>query len=640
MHGNQMVVLDEKVKPTKETIQLLWKYATKKKGQLCIVFLFSIISAALGVFTIFLLGDMMTVISNIAFANSSQAEINQLLAGSAKPGEPVPFIPISAFAGAETKFIWILCLAGGAYLIQYVLNTIQSRLLVNVAQGIGYFVRCDLFHKLQRLSSSYLDSQSTGNMMSVFTNDVDILVSTFSQSINGLVTGLSIVVGGLILLFVVNPVLAAIAVGLSAILFYFVTIFIKKSQPHFKKQQKMLGELSSEIQEYNFAHDMISLYGYEDEVIKDFDKKNQELRHATFKAQMISGLIFPYNNFINNFVIATITALIFVFQVYVPNIMTISGLAAGTQLPSIIVIFVMTLRQTTTQISQILSQINALQLTFAASARVQNIFKVKDENNKGRTKNLKVSKADIIFDNVCFSYIEGKPVLNNISFEAKPGTMNAIVGPTGSGKTTIISLLNAFYDIDSGSIKVDGQDLSHCKRSSIRNNVALVLQDSFMFNGTIAENIKYGRLDATKSEIIKAAKASGAHKFISRLPHGYETVISNNSDLLSEGEKQLISIARIFLSKAKIIILDEATSYVDTKTEKDIQAATRRLMKNRTSIVIAHRLSTIKDADNIIVIKDGIQIESGNHTTLMKNKQFYYKLNTALDGDFDTEANR
>lgn len=620
MRENQLIMPDKKIKPTRETIQLLWKYASKKKISMIIVILFSILASALSIFTIFLLGDMATIITNMAVEHV--------------------YPNLEEVKGSTQRFIWTLVIASIAYILNFILNAIQSRLLVNIAQGIGYFVRSDLFHKLQRLSSAFLDTESTGNMMSIFTNDVDILVSTFSQSINALVSGCSMVVGGVILIFVVNPVLAAIAVALATFLFFFVSLFVKKSQPHFKKQQKMLGDLSSEIQEYNFAHDMITLYGYQDEVITSFNKKNEELKTATFKAQMISGLIFPYNNFINNFIIATITALIFIFNFFAPNIISITGLAPGTHITSTIFIFVMMLRQTTTQVATILSQINALQLTFAASARVQNIFSVKDEDNRGRTKNLKVTKAKIEFNDVSFSYIPNKPVLKNISFIAKPGTMNAIVGPTGSGKTTIISLLNAFYDIDSGTITVDGQNLKECKRSSIRDNVALVLQDSFMFNGTIAENIRYGRYTASKNDIIKAAKASGAHKFINRLPNGYDTIISNNTDLLSEGEKQLISIARIFLSKAKIIILDEATSYVDTKTEKDIQAATRRLMKNRTSIVIAHRLSTIKDADNIVVIKDGNLIESGNHTTLIKNKQFYYQMNTALDGDFDSETNR
>lgn len=616
MHGNSTIITPEiKVKPTKEIIGLLWRYASKKRIQLIIVFLFAFLSALAAMFTLFLLGDLMTIFFGMI----------------AKEGQSL------------TKFIWVISIAFVSYVLQFCFSGIQAWLLVNVAQGIGYFLRNDLFHKLQKLSNSYLDSQSTGNMMSVFTNDIDILVSTFSQTINGLITGTAMVIGGVILIFVINPILASIALVMCVLLFLFVGLFIKKSQPHFRNQQKMIGKLSSEIQEYNFAHDMISLNGYQDEIIKDFESKNNELKNATFKAQLISGLIFPYNNFINNFVITVIMTLILIFQCFTPNLMTISALPnAGSILtiPSIITMFVMVLRQTTSQVAQILSQANALQLTFAAASRVQSVFNVKNENNKGRTKKLFANKGHIKFDDVSFSYIEGKPVLKNINFEALPGTMNAIVGPTGSGKTTIISLLNAFYDVDSGKITIDNQNLSKCKRSSIRDNIALVLQDSFMFNGTIADNIRYGRLNATKSEIIKAAKAANAHKFIMRLPHGYDTVISNASDLLSQGEKQLISIARVFLSKAKILILDEATSYVDTKTEKDIQAATRKLMKKRTSIVIAHRLSTIKDADQIIVIKDGIKIETGNHQELMKNKQFYYKMNTALDGDFDTEMNK
>lgn len=596
-----------------EIMKFLWDYSSRNKFWVILVLITSLLSAGFSLFAVFLMSEIVGSIMYLSLVNFT-------------------------WNSTGVKFVITISMMLGSYILFFICNCIQSRLLVNISQHIGFFLRADLFKKLQHLATSFLDSQSTGNLMSIFTNDIDILVMTFSQSINTFVTGVASTIGGLLLIFLANPVLASISLGLCIILFFFLILFIKKSQPHFLKQQHLLGELSSEVQEYNFAHDMTTLYGYEKEIIDNFDKKNLELRKTTRKAQTISGLIMPYNNFINNFIITIIMLLLFVFMALKQEIFDVR--AINMNLVSLAMLFLAVLRQTTSQLSQFLSQLNALQLTFAASRRVKSILDAENEPNKNRKKTLKVKQANIKFDNIHFSYVENKPILKGISFEAKQGTMNAIVGPTGSGKTTIINLLSAYYDINSGKIEIDGQDIAKCKRSSIRDNVALVLQDSFMFNTTIMENIRYGRMDATDEEVIKAAKLSNAHKFISRLPEGYKTVISNDHELLSEGEKQLISIARIFLSKAKILVLDEATSYVDTKTEKDIQAATRRLMKSRTSIVIAHRLSTIKDADNIVVIKDGEQIEMGNHQQLMKNKKFYYQLNTAMDGNFDIEQDR
>lgn len=607
---------ETKMQLTKQTIKLLWKYSSKHYLYLILVLISALVSAAVGLLAYYYMGEVTDVIPYLAGIPDFMKHDNYL-----------------------HDFIVAISLMGAFFIIQFIFSALQSRLLVTISQDLGYYLRHDLFNKLQKLSASYLDAQSTGNLMSVFTNDIDVLVAQFSQIINSLVSAFFFTIGGVIFITLINPILSVIALGICGFLFLFVIIFIKKSQPYFIKQQEMLGELSSLVQEYNFAHEMTTLYGYEKEVINNFEKQNLQLKKATRKAQTISGLIFPYNNFINNFVITVIMILIFVLLCFKPELIEIAAIKFDSPI-AIILMFIMILRQTTSKISEMLSQLNALQLTFAAAQRVQSILNVPNENNTRRTKNLKVSKADVKFNDIFFGYLPDKPVLKGINFNAKPGTMTAIVGPTGSGKTTIISLLSAFYDLDKGSICIDNQDIATCRRHSIRDNIALVLQDSFIFNDTILENIRYGRLDATREEIIKAAKLSNADKFISRLPKGYDTVISNDFELLSEGEKQLISIARIFLSKAKILILDEATSYVDTKTEKDIQKATKKLMKSRTSLVIAHRLSTIKDADNIIVIKDGVQIEQGNHHELMKNKKFYYQLNTAMDGDFDIEKNK
>lgn len=531
------------------------------------------------------------------------------------------------------EFILIMCLFLGFYIIQVVLGWIQGYILIRLSQKIGFDIRFDLFNKLQRLSISYLDTQSTGGLMSCFTNDVDVVVSTFSQTINQLVNAVFVLIGSTIMLFLINPILAAISIGLALVLFVFVGFFIKKAQPYFLRQQQILAEITADVEEYNFAHKMTTIYGYQRKIIDAFEKKTKDLRSTSTHAQIISGLIFPYNNFINNIIITIITSVIVVLMCFRPDLLELG--AFGFNGVAVASLYLMLLRQTTSQISTIFSQFNLFQLAFAALARIKNVLVVPNEVTKHRTKSIEINKGRIEFKNVSFGYYPNKRVLNNINFVAEPGTMNAIVGPTGSGKTTIISLLAAYYDIDEGEIAVDGQDISKYTKHSIRESIALVLQDSFLFSGTIMDNIRYGRLSATDEEVFKAAKVSSANKFIEKLPDGYKTLVANDSELLSEGEKQLISIARAFLSNAKIIVLDEATSYVDTKTEKDIQAGMRKLMKAKTSIVIAHRLSTIKDADNIVVIKDGIQVESGNHETLMDNKSFYYKLNTAMDQDFD-----
>lgn len=610
---NTQVQKQSTFKLFKVSSQIIWYYTKKSKWMILTVLLSSMLSAGLMLYTIYLMG---TFLSDIFV---------QLIA------DPT----VAGFKNQDVlmTFIMTMSLFFGSYILQMLFSVLQSRLLVKISQNLGYNIRFDLFNKLQNLSIKYLDTQSTGNLMSCFTNDVDIVIVTFSQAITQSISALFTLVGAIIMVFLINPILATVSIVLAVLLFFFVGFFIKKSQPHFLRQQQLIGEVSSDIEEYNFAHKMSTLYGYQDEVISNFSKKIDSLKHASTKAQIISGIIFPYNNFINNIIITIVTTIIILFISFIPDLMNVTAFNfTGFAVASL---YLMLLRQATSQISTIFSQLNQFQLAFAALSRIKNVLDVPNESKLGKSKKIKVTKGEISFNHVSFSYIEGKRVLNNINFVAKPNTMNAIVGPTGSGKTTIISLLSAYYDLDDGNILIDGSDINQFSKHSVREYISVVLQDSFLFDDTIMENIRYGRLKSSDEDVFKAAKLSNAHKFISKLPNGYNTQVSNASELLSEGEKQLISIARAFIANTKIIVLDEATSYVDTKTEKDIQAGMRKLMKNKTSIVIAHRLSTIKDADNIVVIKDGNQIESGNHETLMKNKQFYYKLNTAMDQDFD-----
>ncbi len=594
-------------KLAKESFQLLYKYSAKNKWLLIVAFLLTILITFSQIFGLFILGlALQDILSNLVFDPGTRSTM---------------------------RFVYLIIIFASMYLTSFLCQYLQSYLLVRTAQNIGYFVRYDLANKLQKLSISYLDTMSTGDLLSRFTNDVDAIVVTFSQSIGQVINASFTIIGVIISIFLINPVLAAISIVLIPILFVFILFFIRKSQPYFLKQQKILGDINSDTEEFISAHKMTSLFRFEKQVIDIFKIKNDGLKNVSTRAQAISGVIFPYNNFINNFTICIIACLQVILLIYAPDVVSITAISQ-LKFPAIVVsMFVMFLRNVTSQISTIFTLFNQFQLAFAALKRVNEILS--QPNETVQNKNIKFGKPLIEFKNVSFGYTPSKMVLNNISFVAKPNSMNAIVGPTGSGKTTIISLLTRFYDINQGQILIDGKDISQYSRKSIRKEIGIVLQDSYLFSDTIMENIRIARPNASDEEVIKAAKLANAHKFITQLPNGYNTKVENGEELISEGEKQLIAISRAFLSKAKIIILDEATSYVDTKTEKDIQIAMNKLMKSRTSFVIAHRLSTIRDADNIVVIKDGNLLESGNHKQLIEHNGFYAKMTKASNNDLD-----
>lgn len=600
--NNIKSVKSDKKEILRNTIRLLKTYAIKDKKSFLISVILSICIAFVNLFALFVTGDFVQNIVKLFDGVNKEELIN---------------------------FIITLCIIIIFYITQFALSAYQNFILSSMIQNLGYQMRKDMFSKLLKVPNSYLDKQPTGDFMSSFTNDTDLILLTFCMSFASFLNAIFMVIGGVLLIFLVNPILASICIGVIGLLYFLIILFIKKSQPYFIKQQQILGKITSEVEESNFAHKMSILYRNQDEMIKKFDSGNKIFKTFSLKGQTISGLISPYDNFVNNIVITISTVIAIMLAIFEPNLINITAIK-DIEIIGIITLYLMVLRTITSQLAGIISQINVFQMVIAASLRILRLLDAEDELTWNRTKILKVKNPEIKFENIDFSYIKDKPILKNINFTVAPNTMNAIVGPTGSGKTTIINLLSAFYEVNNGKIFIDGVDLGECTRKSIRENIALVLQDSFMFTNTIRENIRCGRLTASDSEVEKAAKLANAHNFISRLPKGYDTIISNSEELLSEGEKQLISISRAFLSNAKILILDEATSYVDTKTEKDIQLAMNKLMKSRTSIVIAHRLSTIKDADNIIVIKDGIQIESGNHNKLMKNKEFYYKLNSTI----------
>lgn len=595
-------------------MKILMKYmlVNKNKRLFYISLILSLLSAVLLVLSLFAMGKSVDIIQEIVI--------------------PIPFKdpPIKAFA-INISLMAIF------YFLTSIFNFIQNRIFVYISQNMGFQMRKDLFNKLQSLPFSYIDKKSTGDIMSCFTNDVDAIIFTLTQNAASTINAVFSVFAILVAMLLLNVILGAIALVITPLLLLLIFYFVKKSQPHFIDQQDKLGVINGNVEEMVAVHKMITAYGYEKKMVRMFAKENNSLAKSSYKAQLISGIIFPYNNFVNNLVVAIISLGLTVLLILSPNIFD-SIKVIDINPASSILLFTLFLRQFTTPISTFFASINSFQLAFAAINRVNNVLEATDEVSQENKPKLVVPHGEIKFKNVDFRYEpDGKKIIKNLTLTLKPNTVNAIAGPTGSGKTTIISLLTKFYDIENGEILIDNNNINQVTRHSLRENISIVLQDSYLFSTTILENIRCAKPSATEAEVITAAKLSNAHDFIMRLPQGYQTKINNGIDLISEGEKQLIAIARAFLSKAKIIIFDEATSYVDTKTEKDIQQAMYKLIKNRTAILIAHRLSTIKDADQIAIVKNGVLIEKGNHQTLMRKKGFYYKLNASHNDDIDLD---
>ncbi len=519
-------------------------------------------------------------------------------------------------------FISILLVS---YLTSSICNYFVSFIITIIGCNVGFDIRRDLFNKLQKLPFSWLDTQSTGDIMSRLTNDVEVLTDTLADQTSQLFVGIITVIGMCIGMLILSPMLTAIFLVSFALLYSLVILILKKSQPFFIKKQNYTGSLNGFVEEYVSSQKVVNLFGYQNIANNKFQKINDNLGDATFKSQLISSIIFPYNNFINNFMLMFMTIISITFMV-TGNGGYLYGSIVKLKGVGLIFSFILMQRQFTMPISNFMSMINQFQLAFAGANRFFEILNETEEKDLNNNKKIKITKGHVEFKNIDFSYDSKKQIIKNLSLEAQPGTMNAIVGSTGSGKTTLISLLTRFYDINGGSILIDGHDISKYSKSNIRKNITIVLQDTFLFSESIRENILYGNLDATEEDVINAAKHANAWHFIQQLPKGLDTILTSSNSIISEGEKQLIAISRAFLSKAKIIILDEATSYVDTKTERDIQEAMANLMKSRTSFVIAHRLSTIKKANNIVVLKNGELIEQGNHNKLLSKKGLYYNM--------------
>jgi ATP-binding cassette subfamily B protein len=508
----------------------------------------------------------------------------------------------------------------GNYLLTWIFSIIYGRIMADTAQKAMRNMRQDLFDHMQKLSIGYYDRQTAGDLLSRLTNDMDAINRLLSQNLVAFFQSVTSLIGVLIIMFALSLSLTLAALTVIPLTFLVTFLIMKYSRPAFQKLQKSLGELNSLMEEDLSGQRVVIAYGQQGRSLSVFDKLNQSVRDAGVKANILAGLMPPITGMLNNLDVIVVVGV----GAYL-NIQGLGGVTIG-----MIASFAEYTRRFGRPVMQISNLFNSM---MAALAGAERIFEVLDTTPEiiDRPDAISLEKIDgkVHFDDVSFGYSENLPVLKNINLEAKPGKTIALVGPTGAGKTTIINLLSRFYDVDSGRILIDGNDLQGIQQDDLRKKLGIVLQDTFLFADTVMENIRYGRLEASDEEVMEAARLSNAHDFIRHLPEGYQTELSERGSNLSQGQRQLLSIARAILADPSILILDEATSSVDTRTEVEIQKALLKLMEGRTSFVIAHRLSTIRNADQILVINEGQLIERGTHEDLLQQKGFYYNLYTS-----------
>ncbi len=601
----------EKAKDFKGSIGKLARYMSEYKLALVFVVIFAITSTVFNIIGPKLMGNATTEIFNgiIAKVNGT-GDVN--------------FDTLGA----------ILLLLIGFYLISSICSFIQGWLMTGISQKVSYRLRKELIAKINRLPMNYFDRSTNGEALSRVTNDVDTLAQNLNQSITQLVTSITTIIGVLVMMLSISPLMTLVAILILPVSLALVLIVVKISQKYFKSQQEYLGHINGQVEEVYGGHNIIKAFNREERVIKDFDEANDVLFKSAWKSQFFSGIMMPVMTFVGNLGYVGVAVL--------------GGFLAanGTIMVGDILSFIQYVKNFTQPITQLAQVSSMLQSTAAAAERVFE-FLAEDEEEQcakehamltdtsGNTRNVTTLDitGDVTFEHVRFGYNPEKIIINDFSANVKQGQKIAIVGPTGAGKTTIVKLLMRFYELNGGRILVDGYDIADFDRSELRELFGMVLQDTWLFKGSIMENIRYGKLDATDDEVIAAAKAAHVDHFIRTLPGGYDMELNEEASNVSQGQKQLLTIARAILANNKILILDEATSSVDTRTEIQIQKAMDNLMKGRTSFVIAHRLSTIKDADLILVLKDGDIIEQGSHEELLEKNGFYAELyNSQFDG--------
>ncbi|MCM0648178.1 ABC transporter ATP-binding protein/permease [Clostridium swellfunianum] len=574
-----------KPKNFKGTIRRLWKYFGKERYLLSFIFLLVFISAAIGLSVPRLVGRAIDAMS---------------------PGKAlVDFSALQVVVG--TLVI--------AYITDVFISFLQGWLMAGLSQRIVKNLRKTLFAKLQKLPVIFFDTRTHGEIMSRLSNDVDNVSSTISQSTTQLMSNAITIVGAFVMMLSMSPILTLASIITIPMVFGLTKTIAKRTKVLFKEQQANLGNLNGHIEETISGIHVVKAFNHEAKVIEQFESMNSKLCQVGIRAQIWSGYIMPIMNVINNIGFSVVAAV--GGTLAVKDLITVGTIAS----------FISYSRQFSRPLNEVANIFNTLQSAVAGAERVFEVLDEKEEPEdiKG-ARVLENPRGEVVFENVTFGYRKEVPVLKNVSFKAEAGKSIALVGPTGAGKTTIVSLLTRFYDVTEGRILIDGYDIREYTRDSLRKCFGIVLQDTYLFSGTIKENIKYGKLDATDEEVEKAAAMANADVFIKRLPKGYDTVLSESGSNLSQGQRQLLAISRAILSNTPILILDEATSSVDTRTELNIQEAMLKLMEGRTSFIIAHRLSTIRDADTIMVIDKGGIMEKGNHDNLIKSRGVYHDM--------------
>lgn len=592
--GRGVIMPVKKAKDVRHTLKRLWDFFKNEKKQLFITFLLIIISGLLGLLVPFFIGKAIDAI----FPGKSLVEFEKL------------------------KVIVLLLLS--IYILDNMLTFLQEYMVAGIAQRVVFTLREKLFGKLQSLPIIFFDIHTHGEIMSRLSNDIDNVSTTISQSTVQFMASIVNILGSLVMMIYLSP-LMTVASMITVPMVYFLTRFIaKKTKLLFREQQKTLGKLNGHIEESIAGIHVVKAFNNEEKVINEFKVQNDILRNVGVKAQIWSGFIMPLMNVINNFGFGVIA--IFGGSLAVKGIISVGVIAS----------FISYSKQFTRPLNELANTFNTLQSGIAGAERVFEILdeaeERKDSDNAIVIDNI---KGEVEFKDVTFEYTKGEPVLKDISFKVASGTNIALVGPTGAGKTTIVNLLTGFYEIDKGEILIDGINIKDYKKNSLRKIFGMVLQDTYLFSGTIKENIKYGNLEATDEDIIRAATLAMADDFINKLPQGYDTFLNEGGTNLSQGQKQLLAISRAILANPSILILDEATSSVDTRTELKIQEAMVKLMKNRTTFIIAHRLSTIKDADIIMVIDHGKIVEKGSHEELLEKQGHYYNLHRSQFANID-----
>lgn len=588
-HGPMMV---EKAKDFRGTMKKLLGYLGRYKIALVMVAVFAIGSTVFNIIGPKILGNATT-------------EIFNGLVGKVSGGAGIDFDAIGKI------LVTLLCL----YVCSALFAFIQGYIMTGISQKLTYRMRKEISEKISRMPMNYFDKMTHGEVLSRITNDVDTLSMSLNQSATQLITSVTMIVGVLVMMLSISPLMTLVTLLILPLSVGLISVIVKHSQKYFKSQQEYLGHVNGQVEEVYGGHNIVKAFNKEEDVIREFDRDNDILYQSAWKSQFLSGMMMPVMQFVGN--LGYVVVVILGGYLAMKNTIEIGDIQS----------FIQYVRNFTQPIQQVAQVANMLQSTAAASERV---FEFLEEAEEDQTVpdpvHIDGLEGRVEFDHVNFGYNPDHTIIHDFCAKVEPGQKIAIVGPTGAGKTTMVKLVMRFYDVNSGSIKVDGHDIRNFNRSELREMFGMVLQDTWLFKGSIEDNIRYGKLDATHEEVVEAAKAAYVHRFVQTLPGGYNMELNEEASNVSQGQKQLLTIARAILADPPILILDEATSSVDTRTEVRIQKAMDNLMKGRTSFIIAHRLSTIRDADMILVMKDGDIVEQGDHEELIAKGGFYAEL--------------